>query len=699
MPTVEKSHSKVSPTLQEPTFDSVDESSAYFDEVHNTTKKELGERPAEEDTLGNSFYTAKSWASNLGELAKDCGKFVLDCVKDPEEIRDKVGSALETAGEKGKHIFDDVLTKLNVSPEYIQEHGAELATLPLMAIGSSMTLVAGIVGDIATAKSPDEIIASFETRWDKEVQNIANVVPAFEDILGSVGSTTEFAKNLLKQVGTTYGFNEIWEGVKEADFDRIGHGLRKFAVEASGWKDLERAFEAFQRGDFVGFATSTFWGVASIGATAAAFFTFGGSSLIAGALKGFAKEGLEAATKESVEILAKDVSEKIIKDVAENCRDALMAKAPKELANKTSEELLEHVFKEGGEAIYKESHEKFIASLSDKSVLKEFKLPKDVLRRLEHNQLNVRTQEKLADLFKETCRENSEKWSLKTIDDLNLKEILPSVTEKHVLEQIESVATLPRQELQNYFKNSLIETGTDPKIAAGFAKKYCKKAQHALKSGKVDDDLIDLYSDTIHKEFTGSIRNGFDSALDNGMPKLLDDLKVHKNLRDDLSEQWTKAGKEGFEEGLTPIKKLIREGVENAFKKFRRDDEDDDGPLAAAKIEDNRVIIEDDFSREKKTAPWQMLDHSLILLGKKLLQSDDEDPTARAKAEAAAKNRKEHLEKLYADTGKTTSKNDKNEELDRETVLTSLKHKESDVSSATHHDFEEFLKKEGISDK
>jgi hypothetical protein len=450
------------------------------------------------------------------------------------------------------------------------------------------------------------------------------------------------------------GLTDVWDGISTGDFGKIGEGLRKFAAEATGWESMVRAWDCLKKGDAAGFAINFTMGVGAMAMTASSVLTLGGSTVALLGTKAVVKGAMTTVTREGMEIVAKEAAEKVTQTLANELKEVLIKEVPQEMAEKAPQELLEHVFKQSGEEMFAGFKEGLKSNLQNPEVLQKYGLSDDVLEKMQQGTLDEITKGKLDTLVKETSKEATLKQTNKLIEKLQLAEKLPDVTDRVVTELLNDLSTMSKKDLGKMFTKVLESQGHAPKEAAKLAKEYAWRVKSAVNGEKVDGEIIELLTNSIHKEFTAPIRESFEASLKKGMPQILEDLNVHQNLRPELTGRWSRAAMEGFEEGLQPIKSLIREGVERAVKKHRdRDDDQTTGNLELIK----QTSREEGAFLGKRKTPAVIENTKVESKSTKNKEVTLDDDFWRKRAaeikEKDLKQQRQQLEKMYQNPGGT----------------------------------------------
>lgn len=643
----------------------------YLQNVQARTFAEIGNRPdsSTSNDLEEVQYTLTNWTSNGAKLVQDAGAAFNTISNDPRGFFDSVMKSAGNAFNAVKEFSENSLKIIGLTPEQIAQGGAQLLQLPILAQLGAIELMGSVISDFDKLRKGEitfeKLQENFEKKQKAVIEKIAQQVP---QIAGMADNAGKIAGSLLKSVSDGMGLTEVWDGVRTGDFGKIGQGLGKFASEATGWSSMEKAWEDLKKGDTAGFVLNLSLGIGAMGMTASSVLTLGGSTVALLGTKAVVKGAMTTVTREGMEVVAKETGEKITQTVANELKEVLIKEVPKEMAEKAPQEMLEHVLKESGQEMFAGFKDDLIANLKNPEVLKKFDLPEDVLAKLEKGTeaIDEATKAKLDILVKETSKEATLKRTNELIEKLQLAEKLPDVTDRVVTELLTDLSSMSKKDLGKMFTTLLEKQGHNAKDAAKLGKEYAWRVKSALNGEKVDQEIIELLTDSIHKEFTAPIRESFEASLKEGMPKILDELNVHQNLREELTERWSKAAMEGFEEGLLPIRNLIKEGVERAVKRHRRRDDDGaavnpdlteqgrkrpDDLILPGKKKSTTIGNSDSVVSQSKT-PWEEL-------------TDDEfwlKQGAKSKEEALRLKREE-LERAYSNSGKTTANKSDTTEL------------------------------------
>ncbi len=639
------------------------DTTAYLEGIQNKTEAEIGNRP--DPNTSNDIeevqYTLRNWTSNGAKLMQDTGDAFNTISQDPTGFFNSLKNATGNSFEALKNFSETALKNMGMTPEQIaQGGGIELLKLPTLAGLSALELMGSVIADWDKVQRGEidfeKLKQNFENRQRAVTEKLAKQVPSLASLVGGSEGALKFAGSLLKSISDSMGLTDVWDGISTGDFSKIGEGLRKFAAEATGWQSMVNAWDCLKKGDAAGFAINFTMGVGAMAMTASSVLTLGGSTVALLGTKAVVKGAMTTVTREGMEIVAKEAGEKVTQTLANELKEILIKEVPQEMAEKAPQELLEHVFKQSGEEMFAGFKEGLRSNLKNPEVLKKYGLSDDVLEKMQKGALDEVTKGKLDTLIKETSKEATLKQTNQLIEKLQLAQKLPDVTDRVVTELLNDLSTMSKKDLGEMFTKVLESQGHAPKEAAKLAKEYAWRVKSAVTGEKVDGEIIELLTNSIHKEFTAPIRESFEASLKKGMPQILEDLNVHENLRPELTGRWSRAAMEGFEEGLQPIKSLIREGVERAVKRHR--DRDDDQAASNFELikQASRKEEGGGFPGKRKTP--KVIENTTVKPGSTKNQevTRDDDFWRKQAAEIKEKDLKQQrqqLEKIYQNAGGT----------------------------------------------
>lgn len=178
---------------------------------------------------------------------------------------------------------------------------------------------------------------------------------------------------------------------------------------------------------------------------------------------------------------------------------------------------------------------------------------------------------------REVCRATSDK----RIGELHSALQTSEVVEGLVFDELTRISKLSRRKGRREIQNAL-------GCSARQAKQAQKEVQKAMKTGKFDGQLKDIYTEAISKKITGrfestieapfkqrfrsGLRGQIDEPWSKTLAKKVDDQAeaLGKNV-DEFTDELVEAGWKGAREGIeSATKKAVREGIERAFSRFRR---------------------------------------------------------------------------------------------------------------------------------
>lgn len=389
------------------------------------------------------------------------------------------------------------------------------------------------------------------------VWNIAVVAP-FQAVRAVVETGINVGMLLTGQISKEEFKNnmkESWGRVGEA----VSEGARalKGAVmvlgELTGVTDVIMCCKYALEGNWAMAGMHLAFAAMSVGSLAATIATGGAAagSMVAVAagrstVKAAAKQVLKVACKEFLETAGKEMGEQVLKNVA------------KEIGQETLQQTIKQTASEGAERVAKEAAEA-------------------VLR----NGPEALTTELMEQLGKDIGAETTERM----LRELGVDRLVREEVEKLLKE-----AANPKELMER-----LKALGVDDKAAKEMADSF----RQALKSGKVDDAMIEQLTQSISKPITEYIQQQSEQVFKDRMQSILqsaarglDDDAVqllgregHEALGrairenaerlgksvDEYIDELTEAAWKGYKEGIREaVEKVVREAVTKAFDEYRR---------------------------------------------------------------------------------------------------------------------------------
>lgn len=555
--------------------------------------------------------------------------FVKEAVTDPAKtmlkIRDAGSAALDKAGDLLNAVGDTVSaagTWIKNNGLHVLSKGGDLATSSFKA---GLEVIKGVghgVTDVGAAllgqKSWSEVGHNFmgalsrsgshaKDAWDIACAGASMVgsaavavwhgVKAISDSLGVsdllAGAAHSLAlvphlmvdagKILIGQGSFADLKNHAMEHIKGAGNGVLGAG--KCLVEITGLADLYhaaaegcQALAAYGRGDVAAAkqhgamaAMHGAFAAMSIGAIAA---TVGTGGVAAGSIVAVAAG--RATMKQAAKVVLKEGAEQFFKkgaaEIGEVALKDLVQNAPKVLASR-----------EGGAALLKQAE--LHASITGKSVAE---IAYGELLRVEAKSGAIQTAKTMAEKGIEGASLTGAEAIARDVGESRTKSLLTElgltdIVDKHTFDLLIKGADTDQRALAK-------ELGEKYSLSADKAKSMAKEVKETLRSGKSDAELKQILEDGIHKPISDSVAQGMEKEYKATMKKAVrgecDELgegtskqlkeAVEKNAEksgkplaqyeDDLVEATWKGYREGIEAGTRAV---VREGIEQAFKRFR----------------------------------------------------------------------------------------------------------------------------------
>lgn len=318
---------------------------------------------------------------------------------------------------------------------------------------------------------------------------------------------------------------------------RIGSGVGRFLGELTGVTDVIMIGVCCLRGDFAMAGMHLAFAAASIGSLVATVATLGaaGGSMVAvmagkTTLKNALLTTLHVAAKEFFGASAKEIGKTVVKEVSKDLNHQVLAKLGQTVADQGIAKLTEQVAKKGADALTHEAVRKTFREVASQAVEKALRAA-GVDRIVEKLTFDL----------------------LKSADKKSIKEL----------------------------SEDLLKMGIKDSHAAA------KSIKRALASGKADNLIKEILEEGISKPlrehieagmeqaFKERLRNGLFAELKHGEKSVLGKAlqqqakKLGKDagkLADEFVEEGWKGCKEGIEQA---VRKVVREGIDKAFKRFR----------------------------------------------------------------------------------------------------------------------------------
>ena len=317
--------------------------------------------------------------------------------------------------------------------------------------------------------------------------------------------------------------------------------------------------------------------VMSAGAIAATVATGGAAAgsvaaVMAGrmAAKEAAKAVLKTAAKEFFEKGAKEIGELALKKLGGEA----LSLVSKEMGTAAVKELEQQAIKELGEGASKEATTVLVEKLALQKLIQREGVA--TAKELGETLSKKTTGELTTDTVRELGSEIGERRTSELLKQLKLCETVDDL----VFDALKSLDTMsPRQA-----RAHLIDTFG---VSKREANRMAREAKKALRTGKADDAIKQVYEDGLTKQiseviqtdmeqsfketFGKALRGQLDEPWSKTLAKNVDSQakKLGKTV-DEFSDELIEAGWKGVKEGIeSATRKLVREGIENALKRFR----------------------------------------------------------------------------------------------------------------------------------
>lgn len=317
--------------------------------------------------------------------------------------------------------------------------------------------------------------------------------------------------------------------------------------------------------------------VMSAGAIAATVATGGAAAgsvaaVMAGrmAAKEAAKAVLKTAAKEFFEKGAKEIGELALKKLGGEA----LSLVSKEMGTAAAKELEQQAIKELGAGASKEATTALVERLALQKLIQREGVA--TAKELGETLSKKAPGELTTDTVRELGSEIGERRTSELLKQLKLSETVDEL----VFDALKNLDTMsPRQA-----RAHLIDTFG---VSKREANRMAREAKKALRTGKADNAIKQVYEDGITKQiseviqtdmeqsfketFGKALRGQLDEPWSRTLAKNVDSQakKLGKTV-DEFSDELVEAGWKGVKEGIeSATRKLVREGIENAFKRFR----------------------------------------------------------------------------------------------------------------------------------
>lgn len=424
--------------------------------------------------------------------------------------------------------------------------------------------------------------------------------------------TTGFLGSVLEDVGVTGTLKglkgALWDGIVGLSptkfISGVGStlmGIGTFIYQSTPISDLVGLAKGIRNGDWAmigthaimlgGFALAFGFTAATGGLGAIAFLP-----LLSGkvALKSLAKQGLERLCKEGVLKLGHEAAEKFVQHLGEKFASKMAVaceKAAKEVAKQATQTAREHIVKAGVAGV-----EEKVA----KTVLQAGKAEAEKLLRhtvLDGKTIQKRIEDSAYDLIKDGIHKRSEKELTAHIAKLGF--------------------TTDTKAIARELKQFVAQGHSDKELAKILTQAYTDRVSAALQRG-------------IQPTFSREFREGM-QKISRELPKHSEDIARHL---DEITLKAEEALGQGIRAGTESV---VKDSVEAAIKRFRKEQSKDDDTASAWNPWTPRIVAEQDLTRSKIDDPNSQapdrgrrgsLDHERNLAENARRRKDD-DPLKR----------------------------------------------------------------------
>ena len=571
-----------------------------------------------------------SWlADKSASAATTTASFVKEAVTDPAKTMMKIADAGSAALDKAGDLLNAMGDTLSAAGLWVKNNGlhvlskgGELAASSFKAgwevikgVGHGFTDVGGaLIGQKRWSEVGHNFMGALgragnhaKEGWDIVCAGACMVGSAavlvwhgvktisdslgVSDLLVGVGHSAALVPHLMLDAGKILigqgSFADLHNNamghIKGAGNGVLGAG--KCLVEVTGLADLYRAgaegcqaLAAYGRGHIAAAkqhgamaAMHGAFAAMSIGSIAA---TVGTGGAAAGSIVAVAAG--RATVKQAAKVVLKEGAEQFFKKGAAEIGDValkeLIQNAPKALASR-----------EGGAALLKQAE--VHASITGKSVAD---IAYRELLRVEAKSGAIQTAKTMAQKGIEGASLTGAEAIARDVGESRTKSLLKElglndIVDKHTFDLLTKGADTDLKALAK-------ELGEKYSLSADKAKSMAKEVKETLRSGKSDAELKQILEDGIHKPISDSLAQGMEKEYKATMRKAVrgecDELgeasskqlkeavernaeksgKTLAKYEDDLVEATWKGYREGIEAGTRAV---VREGIEQAFKRFR----------------------------------------------------------------------------------------------------------------------------------
>jgi hypothetical protein len=169
---------------------------------------------------------------------------------------------------------------------------------------------------------------------------------------------------------------------------------------------------------------------------------------------------------------------------------------------------------------------------------------------------------------KNIVKDTAEKIVEKLLRENGVKETVTAATDK-LLEKISRGSV---KDLAKEFTERGVSASEAKYMAKCLKKALWKEGRCSRYHGILAEEIIDEISDQLNENL---MERGLRAGFESGWKKQVARIVKLKGLDEESAEIMLKAGREGFAEGVElAVRKVVREGVEASFKKYRKFDFD-----------------------------------------------------------------------------------------------------------------------------
>ncbi len=446
------------------------------------------------------------------------------------------------------------------------------------AVWTGMKAVGGFVVDLSNSIGLTDILTGayklamtgpqFAADLARVAMGQATLGEAFSNVSNNLGGAAQCVVGGLKCLGEVTGVTDLCLAVK--------HGFHGLAAYGRGDMAAAKAhlLQATMHGAFAALSMGSI--AATVATAGAAAPTIAAVLTGRTALKVGAKQVLNVAAKEFFQEGAKNVAKQVEKKFAKEALDALSKEA-------------------GGKAVISQLRKEAVEQLGAKASKAEIA---DLVGRKAMTHLHQGLAREASTASHKAMHELVKKEGFEALTHENVKAIHSEVTGAAVEKYLKALKldghiSDTALDLLNSVRDKKVgKAGAELAEALGISQKegvaMAKKARAALMKGKSDDAIKEELTAGISKHFSDLLKEDMELAYKEQSQKILRgqlDEPWAKELsesvgkraeqlgksKDELVDEFVDAGWSGAKEGIDKaVHKVVREGIDDAFRRFRQ---------------------------------------------------------------------------------------------------------------------------------